>query len=108
MRWMLRRTGYFWPTMLEDCFTYYKGCQDFQRFSNVQNTPASLLHPIIKPWPFRGWGIDIIGQIYPHSSKGHKYILVVTDYFSKWVEAILLKAVTHREAINFIQEHIIH
>ena len=54
MKWMLRRTRYFWPTMLEDCFKYYKGCQDCQRFGNVQNTPASQLHPIIKPWPFRG------------------------------------------------------
>ena len=27
MKWMIRRNGYFWPTMLEDCFTYYKGCQ---------------------------------------------------------------------------------
>ena len=34
--------------------------------------------------------------------------MAATDYFSKWVEAIPLKAVTHREAINFVQEHIIH
>nr|AAT77888.1 putative retrotransposon gag protein [Oryza sativa Japonica Group]ABF98695.1 retrotransposon protein, putative, unclassified [Oryza sativa Japonica Group] len=27
MKWLLQRTGYFWPTMLEDCFRYYKGCQ---------------------------------------------------------------------------------
>jgi hypothetical protein len=26
MKWMIRRAGYFWPTMLEDCFRYYKGC----------------------------------------------------------------------------------
>ena len=108
MKWMLRRTGYFWPTMLEDCFRYYKGCQNCQRFGNVQNAPASQLHPIVKHWPFRGWGIDIIGQIYPSSSKGHRFILAATDYFSKWVEAVPLKSVTHREAINFIQEHIIH
>ena len=28
MKWLLRHAGYFWPTMLEDCFRYYKGCQD--------------------------------------------------------------------------------
>jgi len=28
MKWMIRRAGYFWPTMLEDCFKYYKGCQE--------------------------------------------------------------------------------
>ena len=26
MKWIIRRTGYFWPTILEDCFEYYKGC----------------------------------------------------------------------------------
>jgi len=27
MKWMIRRNGCFWPTILEDCFRYYKGCQ---------------------------------------------------------------------------------
>jgi hypothetical protein len=36
MKWIIRRSGYFWPTMLEDCFEYYRGCQDYQRFGNVQ------------------------------------------------------------------------
>ena len=25
IKMMIRRNGYFWPTMLEDCFSYYKG-----------------------------------------------------------------------------------
>ena len=54
MKWVIRRNGYFWPTMLEDCFTYYKGCQECQKFGNVQRAPASAMNPIIKPWPFRG------------------------------------------------------
>ena len=66
------------------------------------------MNPIIKPWPFRGWGIDMIGQINPASSKGHKYILAATDYFTKWVEAIPLKNVTLKDAIDFVKEHIIY
>jgi hypothetical protein len=30
MKWIIRRSGYFWSTMLEDCFEYYKYCQDCQ------------------------------------------------------------------------------
>ena len=66
------------------------------------------MNPIIKPWPFRGWGIDLIGQIYPPSSKNHKFILVATDYFTKWVEVIPLKNVTSKEMIEFVKEHIIY
>ena len=66
------------------------------------------MNPIIKPWPFRGWAIDMIGQIYPPSSKGHKFILVANDYFTKWVEAIPLKKVTSANMIDFLKEHIIY
>jgi hypothetical protein len=60
--------------------------------------PAALLHPIIKPWPFRGWGLDFIGKIHPPSTKGHCFVIV----------AIPLKNMTHEEVIGFIIEHIIH
>jgi hypothetical protein len=70
MRWVIRKTGCYWLTMLEDCFEYYKGCQDCQKFGNIQRVSASALNPIIKPWPFRGWGIDLIGQKILHLAKG--------------------------------------
>jgi hypothetical protein len=94
--------------MLEDCFEYYKGCQDCQKFGNIQRVPASALNPIIKPWPFRGWGIDLIGQINPPSSNGHKFVLLATNYFTKWVEAIPLKKVTSENMVEFVKEHIIY
>jgi hypothetical protein len=71
MKWLIRRSGYYWPTMLEDCFKYYKGCHACQRFGKIQMVPVSVMNPIIKPWPFRGWGMDMIGKINPPSSKGH-------------------------------------
>ena len=80
--------------MLEDYFVYYKGCQDCQRFGNIQISQALVMNPIMKPWLFRGWGIDLTKKIHPPSNKGHKFIVVAMDYFTKWVEAIPLKMVT--------------
>jgi hypothetical protein len=54
----------------------------------VQTVPASMLHPIVKSWPFRGWGLDFIGEIHPSSSERHRFVLVATDYFTKWTEAV--------------------
>ena len=51
------------------------------------HVPPSELHALTSPWPFSVWGIDIIRKISPKYSSGHKYILVVIDYFTKWVEA---------------------
>ena len=70
IKWLLRRAGFYWPSMISDYFRYYKGCEECQQFGDIQLVPAALLHPINKPWPFRGWGLDFIGQINPPSSKG--------------------------------------
>jgi hypothetical protein len=35
MKWVIRKTGYYWPTILEDYFEYYKRCQDCQKFGNI-------------------------------------------------------------------------
>jgi hypothetical protein len=67
-----------------------------------------MMRPIIKSWPFRGWGFDFIGQIHPPSFKGHHFMLVDTDYFTKWTEVVPLKNMTHKEVIEFTTEHIIH
>ena len=32
---------------------------------------------------------DVIGPINPPTSKGHRFILAITDYFSKWAEVVL-------------------
>ena len=35
--------------------------------------------------------IDFLEPITPESTNGNKHILVITDYFSRWVEAVALK-----------------
>ena len=47
------------------------------------------LHPIpVKaPWHHLGF-VDFVGPICPASHSGKRYILTISDYFTKWVEAI--------------------
>ena len=40
--------------------------------------------------------------------KGHRFVLVATDYFTKWSEAVPLRNMTQKEVIQFITEHIVH
>jgi hypothetical protein len=49
IKWLLHCAGFYWPTMLNDCFKYYKGCEVCHKFRDVQLAPAAVLHPIIKP-----------------------------------------------------------
>jgi hypothetical protein len=108
MKWLLHRVMFYWSTMLNDCFRCHKSCESCQKFGNVQLAPAAMLHPIIKPWLFHDWALDFIGQIHPASSKGHRFMLVATDYFIKWTEVVPLWNMIHKDVIYFILEHIVH
>ena len=102
MKWLIWRYGYFWPTMEKDYKDYAKGCEACQKYGPIQHVLADELHSIIKPWPFRRWVMDIIRKVYPASSKGHGFILVEMDYFTKWVEVVPLKTVNQQSVIDFI------
>jgi hypothetical protein len=108
MKWLLRRIRFYWLTTLNNYFIYYKGCESCQKFGDVQLTSVAMSHPIIKPCPFHGWALDFVGQIHPALSEGHRFVLVATDYFTKWTEVLPLNNMTHKEVIHFILEHAIH
>jgi hypothetical protein len=108
MNCLLRRAGFYWPTMMDDCVKYQNSCKPCQRFRNIQSASVGIMNSIVKPWPFRGWGLGFIDDIRPESSKGHWFILVATDYFTKWIGAVPLRNMAHREVISFVQEHIIY
>ena len=43
--------------------------------------------------PFKRFGMNIVGPL-PKSSRGHKYILVILDYATRYPEAIPLRTMT--------------
>lgn len=52
------------------------------------------------------WGIDVVGPITPTSSKCHQYIVIITEYFFKWLEAIVLKEVKTLDVVKIIKHHV--
>jgi len=79
----LHQLGYYWPTMTANAIKYAKMCKVCQIHMNFIHQPPELLHPTVAIWTFEAWGIDVIGPISPPSTRGHRFILVITDYFSK-------------------------
>ncbi|CAL2272242.1 unnamed protein product [Prunus armeniaca] len=57
------RQGYFWPTLHQDANVLVKKCDKCQRFGSVPHIPAEPLSPIVSPWPFAQWGLDLIGPM---------------------------------------------
>ena len=59
------------------------------------------LQPQVLIEPFEKWALDFVGPINP-PSKQKKYILVCTDYVTKWVKAKELPFANERSVVNFI------
>lgn len=103
----IRRLGYYWPYMENDCLQKVKTCDTCQRHSNLIHVPPTELHTTQITWPFQRWGLDIIGPITPKSSAGHSFIITATEYFTKWVEAIPLRKTTSEQVCRFILDNIV-
>eukprot|EP00253_Pinus_taeda_P014823 PITA_14823 len=101
------RAGYYWPTLFKDSHSYVSKFQVCQTTARRQKKPSLPLQPVNINQPFSQWGLDIIGEIVPHSSKQPRYILTATDYFTKWVEAVPLKTANVENIIEFIDQSII-
>ena len=69
--------------------------------------PPSELYSMTSPWPFSVSGIDVIGRITQKVSNGHEYILVVIDYFTKWLEAVSYCVLKAKRVAGFIENNII-
>jgi hypothetical protein len=81
------RAGYFWPTLIKDCIESVKKCHPCQIFSRKMRAHPAPMFPVITVGPFTKWGIDYT-TCNPPSARGHRYIIVAVDYFTKWVEAM--------------------
>ena len=98
--------GYYWPTMKKDAAAYVKKCDKCQRHAPIPHVSSETLKPISSPWPFAQWGMDIVGPL-PAAPAQKKFLLVATDYFSKWVEAEAYASIKDKDVTKFVWKNII-
>lgn len=101
------RMGYYWPSLFKDAHVFALRCRRCQEHTNISHLPSEALHPIVSPWPFAQWGLDLIGAISPPSLSQYKFILTTTEYFTKWAEAIPLVTTPGKTITIFVYLYII-
>ena len=57
--------------------------------------------------PFEKWGMNFVGSINPPSKQKH-YIIVCTNYLTKWAETKAIKAATEEKVAEFLRENIFY
>ena len=102
----LIQAGYYWPTMQRDAQAYVKACDKCQRFDNLIRQLTEELTPMIAPWLFTQWGLDIMGPFLT-AVRQLKFLVVGIDYFTKWVEVEALAIITEKNVRSFVWKNII-
>ena len=101
----IKRHVYYWPTMIKDCEKFARKCEKCQRHAPTIHRPAEVLSSISSLYPFMRWSMDIVRPL--HNSKQKHFLLVLTDFFSKWVEAESYASIKDVQVENFIWKNII-
>ena len=104
-RTMDRASSFFWPFMQRDIRNFCRSCEACQKQQGPVPGHRAPLKPIFSSRPFEMVAADIaeLGI----TSKGNRYILVVTDYFTKYINIYPLQRQTAEAVAECLFSHYI-
>ena len=82
------RRRFYWPGYREDLIRWCQWCEKCQKRKLGTQKRAPLQQKPVG-MPLERVAVDIVGPL-PETEAGHKYILVIVDYFTKYTEAYAL------------------
>uniref|UniRef100_A0A090XF40 RNA-directed DNA polymerase n=2 Tax=Ixodes ricinus TaxID=34613 RepID=A0A090XF40_IXORI len=101
------RQRYFWPRMFADITRYVMSCPDCQTRKTPPLRPAGLLQPLPPAQrPFQRVGMDFLGPL-TSSQDGNKYVVVIIDYHTKWVETVATPDATAASAAKAFMQAVV-
>ncbi|KAL0176818.1 hypothetical protein M9458_029148, partial [Cirrhinus mrigala] len=87
------RDRFHWPGLDTDVKAFCQACPTCQITAPRTPPPSPLIPLPIIEVPFERIGLDLVGPL-PKSARGHKHILVIVDYATRYPEAVPLRKAT--------------
>ena len=86
------RARFFWPNAKSDLVRWCRQCDTCAQIKGTPHHRAKLQQDPVGS-RFERVAIDIMGEL-PVTEAGNRYILVISDYFTKWTQAFPLRDMT--------------
>ena len=86
---------FYWPGIKRAVEDFCRACHECQLVAPKPHYRNPLIPMPIIDVPFERLAMDIVGPL-PKSARGHRYILVIMDYATRYPEAIPLRAASSR------------
>jgi hypothetical protein len=102
------QSRFYWDTMVKDIEFYVRSCKVCNERKSPKRAPAGEMGSVARTAtePFQIVAVDILGPL-PETKKGNKYIVVFSDYFTKWPEAFAVTAVDAKKFAELFVEEIV-
>ena len=91
---------FYWPGHVEAVKVWCRCCADCAARKSPGQRRRAPLQSMQAGYPMQIIAVDIVGPFSPVQS-GNNYVLVVSDYFSKWMEAF---AIPNQEAVTVAEK----
>ena len=88
--WSKIAERFYWPSAHNDTLSWVQSCQNCAARKSSQVSRAQIVPITEFERPFDMIGVDIVGPL-PVTDQSNKYLLVFTDYLTKWPEAFAIK-----------------
>ncbi|KAK9731667.1 Integrase zinc binding domain [Popillia japonica] len=96
----------YWPALKADVARYIRKCRVCMKAKPLQRAPTGRMggHSLIsRPWQVLS--ADIVGPL-PKTSRGHQYIFVVSDCFSKFALFFPLRKATAPALVKHLEDSV--
>lgn len=100
------RKRYYWYGMYRDVEHWCKSCVDCAMRKDPKHKPKAPLLPLPVEGAFDRVAVDCLGP-FPASHAGNRYIIVFTDYLTRWPEAFAVKTTEAHVVARLLIDEII-
>ncbi|KAK3102810.1 hypothetical protein FSP39_014067 [Pinctada imbricata] len=97
---------FYWPGLKADVKDYIRGCEICAKRKGPPKDKRAPMKVVEAGFPMERIALDILGEL-PKTDSGNKYIVVISDYYTKWTESFAMPNMEARTVAKILVEEVI-